>query len=307
VAAGACGGSINLFWATGSDISDIQAKFGAQHTVTGALGLVFAAVFARSVATWKLRNLWILYSGLTVIHILANIRCMRLIAFDSLNQVRMNMILTEFFQWRDRQTQTTDASTTTSAGLRLSPPSLVTSTEPLFFLPEWLMPKIHALKRSSVKVFFGESFNDFSEKSLSTSGSKITEALLHVPGGSPLINSVLGDDGYLISAGYEEKGLAANNQELCVNVVFRSSATALDEAKAYLHSLMLGRRLKCLDDVSATDAAKIVAVEREVQDDMQVAWKMFQAGCDNVGWDLTKTELRTMGYEMTLNVVPSTS
>lgn len=30
VAAGACGGAINLHWAKGSDISDIQAKFGAQ-------------------------------------------------------------------------------------------------------------------------------------------------------------------------------------------------------------------------------------------------------------------------------------
>lgn len=30
VAAGACGGVINLHWAKGSDISDINAKFGAQ-------------------------------------------------------------------------------------------------------------------------------------------------------------------------------------------------------------------------------------------------------------------------------------
>ena len=30
VAAGACGGAINLYWSSGSDISDINAKFGAQ-------------------------------------------------------------------------------------------------------------------------------------------------------------------------------------------------------------------------------------------------------------------------------------
>jgi hypothetical protein len=30
VAAGACGGAINLHWAKGSDISDINSKFGAQ-------------------------------------------------------------------------------------------------------------------------------------------------------------------------------------------------------------------------------------------------------------------------------------
>ena len=35
VAAGACGGAINLHWAKGSDISDIQAKFGAQVSEHG--------------------------------------------------------------------------------------------------------------------------------------------------------------------------------------------------------------------------------------------------------------------------------
>ena len=30
VAGGACGGVLNLYWAKGTDISDINAKFGAQ-------------------------------------------------------------------------------------------------------------------------------------------------------------------------------------------------------------------------------------------------------------------------------------
>ena len=34
VAAGACGGVINLHWAKGSDISDINAKFGAQVRIS---------------------------------------------------------------------------------------------------------------------------------------------------------------------------------------------------------------------------------------------------------------------------------
>ena len=302
VAAGACGGSINLFWAQGSDISDIQAKFGAQHTVTGALGLVFAALFARSVATWRIRNLWILFSALTVVHIGANCRCMRLIAFDSLNQVRMNIILTEFFSWWEQQTQATNVSSTTAAGPGLSPPNKVTNVEPLFFSPEWLRPKIHALKGSSVKVHFGEDFNSFSEKTKSTSGAEITETLLHAPGGSALIETVIGGEGYLISAGIEEKGLATSkNNDLCVCVVFRSNATPLDEAKAYLHSLRLGRRLKTLDVSSNTDTATIVAIEQEVQDEMQIAWNVFQTSCEIAGWDLTKTELRTMGFEIALD------
>lgn len=98
VAAGACSGPINLHWARGSDISDISAKFGAQNTVTGSVGIVFAALFARSVSTLPLRPLWILYGLLTAIHIVANRRCMRLISFDSFNTVRMDMVISQFLK-----------------------------------------------------------------------------------------------------------------------------------------------------------------------------------------------------------------
>jgi hypothetical protein len=40
VASGACGGAINLYWAKGSDISDINAKFGAQVRRTGLLTMM---------------------------------------------------------------------------------------------------------------------------------------------------------------------------------------------------------------------------------------------------------------------------
>eukprot|EP00588_Corethron_pennatum_P002007 CAMPEP_0194300984 /NCGR_PEP_ID=MMETSP0169-20130528/61555_1 /TAXON_ID=218684 /ORGANISM="Corethron pennatum, Strain L29A3" /LENGTH=280 /DNA_ID=CAMNT_0039051207 /DNA_START=111 /DNA_END=953 /DNA_ORIENTATION=+ len=69
VAAGACGGAINLYWAKGSDISDINAKFGAQNTVTGSLGLIAAAIFAKSISSCRAPILWSLYSALTVLHI----------------------------------------------------------------------------------------------------------------------------------------------------------------------------------------------------------------------------------------------
>jgi len=93
VAAGACSGAINLHWAKNgsTDISDIYAKSGAQHTVTGGLGLIFSALFARAVATWEVSKLWILFSALTLLHIIANMRCMRLIAFESINHIRMNL------------------------------------------------------------------------------------------------------------------------------------------------------------------------------------------------------------------------
>lgn len=303
VAAGACGGAINLFWARGSDISDINAKFGAQHTVTGAFGLVFAALFARSVSTWKLRNLWILYIGLTIIHILANVRCMRLIAFNNLNQVRMNIVLAEFLQWWDQQTDLSALSATTCVSPAVSSPSNVTNTEPLFFLPAFLTSKVHALQRSSVPLYFGCSFNCFSEMSQFTSGSEITESLVHAPGESSLIDSVLGKERYLISAGIRDAHRLKSGKEFSVCVVFRSSATPEDEAKAYLHSLLLGRRLKASDGRSLTNSYGIVAIEREMQNKMSVAWPTFQTACNVAGWDLTKTELRTLGYEMALSVL----
>jgi hypothetical protein len=40
VASGACGGAINLYWAKGSDISDINAKFGAQVRLMDLLSMI---------------------------------------------------------------------------------------------------------------------------------------------------------------------------------------------------------------------------------------------------------------------------
>lgn len=141
VAAGACGGAINLHWAKGSDISDINAKFGAQHTVTGSLGLIFAAVFAKSVANIRYDVIWLLYGALTILHIFANIKCMRLVAFDSFNTVRLDIVLKAFLD------------SPQNPGAMLSPRE-VSSVEPLFFLPK---------RRSfvDVPIRFGVSFNEF--------------------------------------------------------------------------------------------------------------------------------------------------
>ena len=120
VAAGAAGGAINLHWARGSDIADINAKFGAQHTVTGGLGLVTAALFATSVSNAPSALTWILYALLTAFHIYANMRCMRLVAFDSLNTARMDLLASQFFEQRETRKALMD-------------PRHVSRIEPLFF------------------------------------------------------------------------------------------------------------------------------------------------------------------------------
>jgi Vitamin B6 photo-protection and homoeostasis len=301
VAAGACSGSINLHWAQGSDISDINAKFGAQHTVTGGLGLIFAALFARSVASWKLWKLWTLYSGLTMLHIVANMKCMRLIALQSLNGIRMNIIVQDFLKWWDQQSQAptgNNISSTSCATPMLSTPSQVTKIEPLFFLPNRLLPRQNAIRKLSVPIFLGVAFNDFCDRSQLASGAQIGETMLTAP--CELLDTAFGTDDYLISAGV----LSSSKRKLCVSVVFRPDASPTTEAKAYLHALLLARRLKELEKdtgVLLDKADPVLALEAQANDDISVAWNLFQAGCQVAGWDLERTEMQTLGYEVAIS------
>lgn len=280
VAAGACGGAINLHWSTGSDISDINAKFGAQHTVTGSLGLVFAALFAKSVSTVKLSHLWTLYSALTALHIFANRRCMRLIAFNSLNTVRMGMVVSDFFEsWSQRpplQPAETTALIEESPVSALPSPIRIAKQEPLFF---W--PRLGRRKRvSSTPIHFGVSFNEFSEQS----GKSLTEL-------QDLLSS---ETPYWISSG--------RSSHLVVVVALRTDATPVDQAKAYFHALLLGQELERQKAKagagSGDDAERAVAAEKAVADELESAWNSFATKCRQAGWDLSASELRTRGYEI---------
>lgn len=299
VAAGACGGAINLHWASGSDISDINAKFGAQHTVTGGLGLIFAAVFARSVAEWKLWRLWIMYSGLTLLHIVANMRCMRLLSFKSLNHVRMNIVLSEFLEWWDQQTTSASSSSTSSSNPLLSSPLKVTKMEPLFFLPSWLMPKQCLIRRTAVPIFFGESFTDFYSHSQMATGSFVAKTLMNASS-EEVFDATFGQDGYTISAGILSS--SPKKTRLCVDVVFKSNVKPLAEAKAYLHAMLLGRELKKLEERSGSAPVEnrdtLIDVEEQANDNVGTAWNLFQAGSEVAGWDLSRSEIQTLGFEI---------
>jgi hypothetical protein len=283
VAAGACGGSINLHWAKGSDISDINAKFGAQHTVTGALGLVFAAFFAKSVSSVDPLHLWLLYSALTILHIFANMRCMRLIAFDSFNDARMNMIVAEFLKWYDTPL-VGDLQTTTPP--TLSSPSEISKIEPLLF---GVQPK-YGRALPQVPIHFGDTFNDLSERS--NKSSRELEKLM--------VNQTAKDDKYIISSALTPKGRP------CVVVVLLSHATPLQETKAYFHAILLARRLEkgersVQSGEKLTHTARTI-VEGEAESELEATWEIFQGRCRAAGWDLSKTELKTLGYEVEVEV-----
>ena len=262
VAAGACGGAINLHWSKGSDISDINAKFGAQHTCTGALGLVFAALFARSVNQTKPIALWSLYFFLTFLHIFANTRCMKLISFDYCNNTRLNMLLAEFFSKMEEKNDYDELMNQT-----LSTPIEVSFAEPVFFG----VGDGHRLL-ATVPIRFGVDFEEFYQCS----------------GGSPPKldldgTAALTGERYIISAG------TTRRNKKCVVVSFLSDARPIDMAKAYFHAMSLAIDLQKGGSGSQIDEIVI-----------QNMWKSFVELATNAGWDLGKTELRSEGYELTL-------
>jgi hypothetical protein len=264
VAAGACGGAINLHWAKGSDISDVQAKFGAQHTVTGSLGLIFAALFARSVSTVNQTKLWTLYALLTILHVVANMRCMRLISFDSFNNARMKFLVQEFLDWKRTGSDI--------PGPTFSTPSEIAEREPLFFIGG----QVPGL--SSCPIHLGVSFNELVRLS-GLSAAELETSLL----------KVLKDSRYVVKAGISTRG------SLTVVVSFLANTEPRDQAKAFLHALLLSHEL---NQTRANDLESIAKTEAKMRENITAIWDVFERSCHAAGWDLSKTELRSKGFEL---------
>ena len=297
VAAGACGGVINLYWAKGSDLSDVNAKNGAQSTVTGALGLIFSALFARSLDHVKPFILWGVYSSLTFLHIYANVKCLRLVTFDSLSSTRMNILLAEFMNWWESKTQETSPSppshkqTSAPTKPKLSSPEIVTRSEPLFFFfgsgSGNKSPKHH------VPIHFGVDYNKFCNMSnKSVPNTRFAEEDF---------NTKKNKSRYLITSGLE-KHKRRRKSEPCVLVSLFPDTTPQDEAKAYFHATMLARQLEKNksnktrhgDDQDSMGQSS----EDKAKSEVDRAWPIFKTACEVVGWDLDKTGLQSCGYEV---------
>lgn len=263
VAAGACGGAINVHWSKGSDISDVMAKQGAQNTVTGSLGLVFAALFARSVSTMDELHLWSLYAGLTAIHIFANVQCMKLVAFDYLNTQRMNIAAAEFFRWWNKIQP--------PHVLSISAPEAIAKIEPLWFIQR-------SRKLVPYPVYFGVSFNEFASRTHKS-----------MPEMKELANDLAATK-YLISVG------TCKRRGYCVVVSLSELASPSDQAKAYFHALLLDQALK-----KENSTGSVAEAEQNVLQKLDFAWTSFAKKLHEAGWDLSKTELRSKGYEIMLS------
>ncbi|EEC43518.1 predicted protein [Phaeodactylum tricornutum CCAP 1055/1] len=284
VAAGACGGAINLHWAKGSDISDIQAKFGAQHTVTGSLGLVFAAFFAKSVSTVPGGRLWILYAALTALHVMANLRCMRIIHFDVFNTTRLRLVLRALFESGTLSNKT--AVTTAENGSvfenppfpkTMPTPSEIAQIEPLLFLPQ----------PASVPIYFGVSFDRFAKLS-GKPRAELEDSLLYRE-----------HESYIISSAASSSLISMGNGRRCVVVALSSECTPIVQIQAYYHAFLLARLLSHLKPFERNGPREDSdRAESAARQQVQEYWKSFVDAAHHKGWDLTKTQLRTQGYEI---------
>eukprot|EP00547_Thalassionema_nitzschioides_P011670 CAMPEP_0194262596 /NCGR_PEP_ID=MMETSP0158-20130606/46625_1 /TAXON_ID=33649 /ORGANISM="Thalassionema nitzschioides, Strain L26-B" /LENGTH=281 /DNA_ID=CAMNT_0039002755 /DNA_START=624 /DNA_END=1465 /DNA_ORIENTATION=- len=246
VAAGATGGVFNLYWAKGkgSGIADIQAKFGAQHTVTGALGLISAALFARSVADFSGFRLWFLYFSLMALHLYANMQCMKLIAMESINTSRIRLLIRQFTrELKDWKDASTDNESETSPSIKLLDPITMARREPLFF--------IGLGSRLPCRILFGESF----EKHQCISGLTSEE----------LKNSVSLQEPYLISWSPRKKKVV---------VSLSNNATNRDKVKAYFHAYLVGDLLR--------HSPKKENISKE-EIEFSYYWLEFQACLENAG------------------------
>mmetsp|Transcript_24795 Transcript_24795/g.53670 ORF Transcript_24795/g.53670 Transcript_24795/m.53670 type:complete len:534 (+) Transcript_24795:65-1666(+) len=278
VAAGSCGGAINLHWAKGSDISDINAKFGAQHTVTGGLGLLFAALFTTSISSASSSVMWILYAALTGIHIYANTECMKLVAFDSLNTPRMMLLASQFFSQRECDTSTCTADT---MNVMMDPETMSKNKEPLFFA--WRRPR----NLTYFPVLVGISFNDFAKlsgESVSSLQETVTKAA---------------KKHYLVSVGRRKRG-----RGLSVLLSFFASATPEERTKGYFHALLLCKSLekqgfrprKGISHFRSYE--KIKMAEEGATNAVEKSWPKFREEAAKAGWKLYLSDFSTKGYEL---------
>ncbi len=274
VAAGACNSAINLHWAKGSDISDINAKFGAQHTVTGGLGLLFAALFARSVSSVPTLILWSLYASLTLLHIFANVRCLRLIAFDYLNTERLDLLVRDFLRKISHSYDDMKVSASANRLIHVDDPTLVSKLESLFFKPFTIS------RWKSIPIKMGSSFDD------------IVQILAFTEDNEAIIRM------FLDQIEQEKYFIVAGKKEIIVVFNHNANADPIVKTKAYFSACLI--RQKLLGSNSFSKEKVSLKLYEENNFEVNKLWPIFVNNLSRVGWDLNKTALNMKGFCITI-------
>ena len=279
VAAGACGGAIQMHWAvkvmgTEDGISEVAAKGGAQRTVMGGVGLILSALVAKRLGSSDVQTFIGLYCLLTILHLATNHRALQLVSLDWLNDWRLRLIVQEFLACTNKEDDKRKHDE-----IKLSNPVDASKKEPLFFVPEL----------NSIEVKFpirmGVSFNELSQLSYNS------QSLLQSHLTKRIVNR---EDNFMLSVGRHSKG----RQNILVSYFSNCSNSA--KAKAYLHCCLVRRALAALQ-TNAHDYDEVelaYQAEQAARSELSKLWPVFERRVTAVGWKLDKTECSTVGYEM---------
>ena len=204
---------------------------------------------------------------------------MRLVAFDSLNTPRMDLLISQFLEQRDG----THGALMSEKSQLLMDPAQMSRIEPLFFV--WRRPR----NLSKFPILSGLSFNEFACLS-GESCSLLKDAVEKAQ-----------KDQYLVASGKRRRGRGG----LSVLLVFFSSATAEQRAKGYFHALCLcqaleregfhprGRRGQHFRSYK-----NIQQAEESARQECEKSWALFRQRSVKAGWDLSQTVLATEGYDL---------
>jgi len=261
VAAGASGGAIQVYWADkGSDISEVNSKFGAQSTITGAIGLIFSAMFAQSISkTGNAHFVWLIYTILTIVHIFANIQCLKHIHLDYFNKDRMDIVSRHFLAicQRDDEEGRIESRGESKFEMKMLTPKEVSKKESLFFL---------SLKRGNSPIIFGASMDDLYTATL-CSANDIVKQL---------------DNRYII------KVSKAFNRRWIIIVAMDVQASEEDYLKAYFHGILLSTLLYAQ---KVEPSSTFDLIENKAAMICQNLWNEYKVLAIQAGWNLQKSAL----------------
>jgi Vitamin B6 photo-protection and homoeostasis len=301
VAAGASGAPLLQYW--GNDTADVSAKAGAQRSVVGAIGLIVSALFAQWSSTARQSHIWLLYIGLTIFHIYANIQCMKTVAFSYFNRERLERVATVYLDaW-------SQGGQLNNSGLALPTPRQMGQTESLLFLPTTKRRN----RRQRRKIRFGVAFNDLVAKQQQDQQQQ-DQQQSHV---DPLsCRDLLRANGYCCVVAAAGNTSSSSSPPDRVLVALTGDATAYVKTKAYFHALLLQRVLEKIPSTTTTTTTTTTSGQQQQQQqqpqgggwiaetiaaqEIEPAWDRFVQEASTRGWDVHQSNLPTVGYEVWL-------
>lgn len=274
--------------------------------MTGALGLIFAAIFAQSVSRVSIQKLWVLFSVLTILHILCNIMCMKLLTLNYFNSSRFRMVAIPFISqyWESLQQNPNRENDT----IEIHSPSTISTKEPLFFFPVYDFKTLFSRKHRVEK----EEFPTKTPYPIKI-GSSIEDLIKNCPqiDVNSLLDEFVSDQhqiGHIIYGGSHivktgVVGKSSRRKRRCmIFVALKSNIQHEEKIRAYFHALLLSNALQrngipSSFSYNSTDYTQdklelertIDQIEMDVSNQLESMWNVFVKKCEMHGWSFSKS------------------